>query len=165
MRFNKKYYRWIAEVTLILFVLFAIRFWVQRDVISGAAPNISAIMIDGKHFELNQNKTRPILVHFWATWCPVCKLEQSSIESIAKDHAVITIAMQSGDNNELRDFMRKEKLSFNVINDESGALSRAYNIRGVPVSLIVNRDNKIEFVEVGYTSELGLRMRLWWAEL
>ena len=165
MKLNKKYYRLIVELTLILVILFAVRFWVQRDVISGTAPQISAFMLNGQYFDLQQNKDRPLLVHFWATWCPVCKLEQSNIENIALDHPVITIAMQSGNDHELSQFMQKEKLSFNVINDESGELSRKYIIRGVPVSFIVNKENKIEFVEVGYTTELGLRMRLWWAGL
>ncbi len=165
MKLNKKHYRLIVELTLILVILFAVRLWVQRDVASGTAPNISAFILDGQYFDLYQNKTRPMLVHFWATWCPVCKLEQSNIENIALDHPVITIAMQSGDDYELSQFMLEEKLSFNVINDESGMLSRKYNIRGVPVSFIVNKENKIEFVEVGYTTELGLRMRLWWAGL
>ena len=165
MMLNKKVYRRTVELALILVILFAVRFWVQRDVASGTAPNISAFMLDGQYFDLYQNKPRPILVHFWATWCPVCKLEQLNIENIALDHPVITIAMQSGDDHELSQFMQKEKLSFNVINDESGELSRKYIIRGVPVSFIVNKENKIEFVEVGYTTELGLRMRLWWAGL
>lgn len=162
---NKKVYRRIVELTLILVILFAVRFWIQRDVASGIAPNISAFTLDGQYFDLYQNKTRPILIHFWASWCPVCKLEQSNIENIAMDHSVITIAMQSGDIHELNQFMQEEKLSFKVINDKSGELSRKYNIRGVPVSFIVNKENKIEFVEVGYTTELGLRMRLWWAGL
>lgn len=163
MKLNKKVYRWIVEITLILIVISAVRFWMQRDIVSGTAPNISAFMLDGQYFDLYQNKTRPLLIHFWATWCPVCKLEQANIENIAKDHPVITIAMQSGDNDELSRFMQEEKLSFNVINDERGLVSQTYHIRGVPVSFIVNKNNKIEFVEVGYTTELGLRMRLWWA--
>lgn len=165
MNFNNKYYRWLIELTLILIVLSAIRFWMQRNVVSGTAPNINNVTLNGQHFDLYQNGKRPILVHFWATWCPVCKLEQSNIENIAKDHPVITIAMQSGDNEELSQFMRQEKLSFKVINDESGVLSQSYNIRGVPVSFIVNKENQIKFVEVGYTTELGLRLRLWWAGL
>ena len=165
VKFNKKVYRWIVELSIILIVLLAVRFWMQRDVVSGTAPNISAVTLKGQHFDLYKNKRRPILVHFWATWCPVCKLEQSNIENIAEDLPVITIAMQSGNNDELSQFMQAEKLSFAVINDENGALSRSYNIRGVPVSFIVNKDNKIKFVEVGYTTELGLRSRLWWAGL
>ena len=73
--------------------------------------------------------------------------------------------MQSGDINEVRQFMIKEKLSFNVINDASGLLSQSYKIRGVPVSFIIDEKNKIEFTEVGYTTEAGLRLRLWWAGL
>jgi len=165
MSFNNKYYRWLIELTLILIVLSAIRFWMQRDVVSGTAPNINNVMLNGQHFDLYQNSKRPILIHFWATWCPVCKLEQSNIENISKDHPVMTIAMQSGDNEELSQFMRQEKLSFKVINDERGVLSQSYNIRGVPVSFIVNKENQIKFVEVGYTTELGLRLRLWWAGL
>ena len=165
MNFNNKYYRWLIELTLILIVLSAIRFWMQRDVVSGAAPNINNVMLNGQHFDLYQNSKGPILIHFWATWCPVCKLEQSNIENISKEHPVITIAMQSGNNEELSEFMREEKLSFMVINDENGVLSHRYNIRGVPVSFIVNKENKIKFVEVGYTTELGLRLRLWWAGL
>ncbi|MCW9032448.1 MAG: protein disulfide oxidoreductase [Gammaproteobacteria bacterium] len=137
----------------------------QRDIVSGIAPNISAHILSGQRFELYQSKDRPVLIHFWASWCPVCKLEESSIENVAQDHPVITIAMQSGDNEELKKYMQEEKLTFKVINDESGQLSQMYKIKGVPVSFVVNKDNEIEFVEVGYTTELGLRMRLWWAGL
>ncbi len=165
MKLNKKVYRWVLELSIIIIVLLAVRFWMQRDVVSGIAPNISAATLKGQHFDLYKDKRRPMLVHFWATWCPVCKLEQSNIENTAKDHPVMTIAMQSGNNDELSQFMQAEKLSFAVINDESGMLSRSYNIRGVPVSFIINKENKIEFVEVGYTTEFGLRMRLWWAGL
>ena len=165
MILNKKVYRWILEISIILIILLTVRFWMQRDVVSGLAPNINAITLKGQQFELYKDQRRPMLVHFWATWCPVCKLEQSNIDNIAKSHAVITIAMQSGDDNELTAFMEEEKLSFNVINDKNGMLSHSYNIKGVPVSFIINKENEVEFAEVGYTTELGLHLRLWWAGL
>lgn len=164
MNINKTY-RWLIEIALIFIVLFSVRLWMQRDIVSGIAPNIESITLNGSLFNLYKYKKRPVLVHFWATWCPVCKLEQSNIENIAKELPVITIAMQSGDDEKLKMFMKDENLSFNVINDISGKLSQKYKIKGVPVSFIVNSDNKIEFTEVGYTTELGLRMRLWWAGL
>lgn len=164
MMFSIKKYRWVIEIILIILILFAARLWIQRDVIKGTVPNISQIMLDGQTFDL-AHTDKPLLIHFWASWCPVCKLEQSNIDNIAKDYPVITIAMQSGSDLEVSQFMQDEKLSFNVINDEEGILSRAFNIKGVPVSFIVNKKNTIEFVEVGYTTEPGLRLRLWWAGL
>jgi thiol-disulfide isomerase/thioredoxin len=160
----KKKNRWVIEIVVIIFILVAARLWMQRDVVKGIAPDISQIMLGGQQFDLAQAK-KPLLIHFWATWCPVCKLEQSNINNIAKDYPVITIAMQSGSDLEVRQFMQDEKLSFNVINDEEGILSRSYKIKGVPVSFIVNANSKIEFIEVGYTTEPGLRLRLWWAGL
>ena len=162
---QKKHYRWMVELALILLVIVAARLWMQRGVVSGVAPDISAVMLDGQYFDFHKSKTRPMLIDFWATWCPVCKLEQSNIENISRDYAVMTIAMQSGDRQELKNFMLKENLSFNVINDEGGVLSKRYHIRGVPVSFVINKNNSIEFVEVGYTSELGMRARLLWAGL
>lgn len=162
---KKKYSRWIIEIVLILIVITAVKLWVQRDVVTGVAPNITASLLSGETFDLYQSKPRPILVYYWATWCPVCKLQKSNIENISKDHALISIAMQSGHNEEVKEYMREENLSFKVINDEYGALSKKYKIRGVPAAFIVNRENKIEFVEVGYSTELGLRLRLWWAGL
>lgn len=165
MIINNRVYRWIFELTLIFIVIFLVRSWMQRDIVSGVAPNISYEMLDGQHFDLYKNKSRPVLVHFWATWCPVCKFEQSNIENISKDFPVITVAMQSGTNEQLKQFMKDENLSFKVINDEKNILSRRYKIKGVPVSFIVNKKNEIKFTEVGYSSELGLRIRLWWAGL
>ena len=165
MKVNKKVYRWFIEITLILIVISAVRFWMQRDVVTGIAPNITAITLDSKYFELYKDKSRPILIHFWATWCPVCKLEQSNINNVAKDHSVITIAMQSGNKEELNQYVQEENLKFKIINDEFGDLSKLYHVTGVPVSFIVDNDNVIKFIEVGYTTELGLRLRLWWAGL
>lgn len=43
------------------------------------------------------------------------------------------------------------------------AISSAFGIRGVPTVLIIDRDNRIRFAEVGLSSGPGLRIRLWWA--
>ena len=162
---NKKYRRWLLELGLIIFILFIVKAWVQRDVVSGVAPDFQAITLNEEVFDLYQSKDKPLLLHFWATWCPVCKLEQSNIENLSKDYKVITIAMQSGPNEELKQFMQNEKLSFDVINDEMGFLSKKYHVRGVPASFVINQDNSIKFVDIGYTTEIGLRLRLWWASL
>lgn len=161
----KKYRVWLLELCLIVIVLLMVKAWVQREVVSGAAPNIQALTLKWQVFDLHQVKDKPILLHFWATWCPVCKLEQSSIENISKDYRLITIAMQSGTNQELKSFMQDENLSFDVINDEFGLLSKKYNIRGVPASFVINKENRIKFIEIGYTTEIGMRLRLWWAGL
>ncbi|KAA0449357.1 MAG: thioredoxin, partial [Candidatus Thioglobus sp.] len=53
----------------------------------------------------------------------------------------------------------------NIINDNSGSLAKLFGVSGTPSSFFVGKDGKIEFVEVGYITTLGYRLRLWWAGL
>ena len=71
--------------------------------------------------------------------------------------------MQSGTNNAVQQYMREQGVTFPVINDADGQLSSAWGVRGVPASFIVDTEGKIKYVEIGYTTEIGLRIRLWLA--
>ena len=149
---------------MIVLVLVAVRGWMQRGMISGSAPEFQGNLLNDETYALLADRRRPLLIHFWATWCPVCKLEQESIQSISKDHAVITIAMQSGEAGEVIAYMHQEQLQFPVMNDPNGVLSRQFGVRAVPSSFIIDEDNAIMFRETGFTTEIGLRLRLWLAK-
>jgi peroxiredoxin len=160
-----RWVRWGLELTLMLLVYFGVRAWMQRDLPIGPAPAIQAITLTGQPVELAAlARQGPVLVHFWATWCPICALEQGSIQSISTDHPVITIASQSGDDRAVHDYMQEHALSFAVVMDEDGELMQRYGLRGVPASFIIDRNGKIVYREVGYTTEIGLRIRLWLAD-
>jgi thiol-disulfide isomerase/thioredoxin len=106
----------------------------------------------------------PVLVHFWATWCSICRTEQSAIAAIAHDNPnVITLAMQSGSNEEIARYMKEQNIDFPVVNDLHGINSIAWGVHAVPASFIIAPDGRIHFVEVGYTTGIGLRLRLWLA--
>jgi thiol-disulfide isomerase/thioredoxin len=160
-------HRWlriVVEAILIVLVLVAVRGWMQRGMLSGSVPEFQGNLLNNEAYALLADRRRPLLIHFWATWCPVCKLEQESIQSISEDHAVITIAMQSGEAGEVTAYMRQEQLQFPVMNDPNGVLSRQFGVRAVPSSFIIDEDNTIMFRESGFTTEIGLRFRLWLAK-
>jgi thiol-disulfide isomerase/thioredoxin len=115
------------------------------------------------NFPLESSK--PVLIHIWATWCPTCKVEASNIQSISKDHQVLTFAVKSGSDEEVAQYMKESDLDFNTINDQDGVYARKFNISAYPTTLIYNSDKELVFSEVGYTSTLGLRLRMWYASL
>lgn len=150
------------EVLLIVAVFIAARAYSQRNLLAGQAPLVTAQLLDGHTFNLQQGiKQQPVLLHFWASWCPVCKLEETSIESLSKHYKVITVAMNSGNNAEVRNYLETQNLSFPVIVDEDGELASRFGVRGVPTSFIIAPDGKIVFSEIGYTTKLGLMLRMW----
>jgi len=155
-------FRLLLEIAAIVLVLLAVRAYTQRGVVHGTAPSLAGPLLDGGRADLAALRGRPVLVHFWATWCPVCRLELSSIDAIAKDYTVITVAQQSGSAASIRAYLKKHDVDFPVVADPDGVLSRRFGVRAVPASFVIGPRGRIRFVEVGYTTGLGLRARLWW---
>jgi len=162
----KVWRRRTIEAMLIVALVIGMRAWQQRDIVSGPAPHLAGALLDGKPFTLAAKPAQPVLVHFWATWCPVCRAEQSTIAAIARGNAsVITVAMQSGSRDEVVKYLSEQQLNFPVLNDPDGRISAAWGVHAVPASFIVDTGGQIRFVEIGYTTALGLRLRLWWAAI
>jgi len=112
---------------------------------------------------IKMQKNKPILIHFWATWCPICKTEIDNIQRLSKQYQVVTIVVKSGTDNDIQQYLNKNQLDFKVINDADANLAQQFNINAYPTTIIYNKDREIVFSDVGYTSTLGLYLRMWWA--
>lgn len=155
----KKILKELALGAIIIFVVLnVVSFLRQPELSPTQLPSISETLIDGQNFTVPQNK--PVVIHFWATWCPTCKLEASNIETISKDYTVLTIAINSGSDEALQRYMQKKDLHFNVLNDKEGKWAHQFNVEAFPTTFIYDSKGKLRFTEVGYTSTVGLLARL-----
>jgi thiol-disulfide isomerase/thioredoxin len=160
-KFRKSLLTWIGLIVLFI----GLQFFVNRDLASGTPPPIIGTTLDGQAFAGLDSLKKPAVVYFWASWCGVCKAMQDTVRSLSADMPMVTLALQSGDAAEVRAYMDKENFRVPVVLDEDGAIGKRYGIRGVPAVFILGPDGAIRFATVGYTSELGLRLRLWLAGL
>ena len=152
----------VLEILLIVMVIVAVRAYQQRDTVTGDAIPLKGQLIDQSQINWQAYKGKPLLLHFWATWCPVCKIEEDSIQSISEDYNVLTVSSWSDDTEA---YLKEKGLNFKTLVDNDGVWAKRYGIKGVPASFIIGPEGKIEFIETGYSSEIGLRLRLWWIEL
>ncbi len=120
-------------------------------------------LLDGSEFKAEKGK--PLLVHFWATWCPTCRLEASNINAIAKDYQVLTIVVKSGSINDVTHFLNENNLQMKVIRDEKGLEARLFNVIAYPTTFIYDKNLNLVFSDVGYTTTWGLWLRMWWASI
>ncbi|MDG6777260.1 protein disulfide oxidoreductase [Thiomicrorhabdus sp. zzn3] len=159
---------WVKNtLTVLIFIgaYLALRPFMQGDVIQGQVPDISVQTLQGETLSLRELE-QPALIHIWATWCPICGVTRGSVESVAEDYTVINIATQSGDDDQLLHYAQQHEMNPAIIvNDLDGELMKQFGAKAVPADFILGANGQIEFVEVGFTSELGLRLRLWWAGL
>jgi len=162
---ENKFFKILLQIIFVLFIYLLIRAWQSVDNIQGQAPIILATALSGENIDSRDFQSKPVLIHFWATWCPICQFENNNIANLAKDYQVITIASWSEGNAQVKKYLQDEQLNLPiVIVDEDGEWAKVFAVKGVPSSFIVDEKGEIQFIEKGYTSELGLRLRLWWLE-
>ncbi len=146
--------------------------WQTRGVPAGLAPDLPVVVItpDGaaRHTTLAEWRAlhpgSAVALHFWADWCPVCRLEQDNITRVGRDWPVLTVGMQSGGSAKLAATLRARALPWSVAPDADGSITRAHGFAAVPAFAVVAPDGTLRSASVGYTSELGMRMRLWWSQ-
>ena len=156
----KRVFKELIFTVILLFVISMVLNYIRKPDINADIYSLELIDIKNKTVNMSQYKNKPLIVHFWATWCPTCKFEASNIERVSKNHNVITIAVNSGSDKDISSYMRENNLSYTVINDNSGSLAKKFDIGAYPTTLIYDKNAELKFIEVGYTSTLGLQARL-----
>jgi len=156
--------KWITKETLwVLFMFFVMSLvvnYIRKPDIQATIYDLELSDISGKKVDLKSYDGKPLIVHFWATWCPTCRLEASNIDTLSKKYNLLSIAVTSGSDEKLKTFMKENKLAYTVVNDAQGVLSRKFGIQAFPTTLIYNKNGELKFTEVGYSTTLGLEARI-----
>ena len=126
--------------------------------------NLSSVtLLSNQSYSLPKNE--PIMIYFWGTWCPLCKVQSQNIEKISKNFNVLSVALNSGNDERISEYLKSRDLHFKVINDTDGILAHKYNVTVFPTTIIFDKDGNEIFSDVGYTTTFGLWIRMWWAAL
>ncbi|WML89692.1 protein disulfide oxidoreductase [Thiothrix lacustris] len=161
---KRRWLRWLLEWSIICAIIFGFRAWQHRGMLEGEAPDFELTALSGEVIHLDNYRGKPVLLHFWASWCPICELGQGTITGLSKDWKVITVAFQSGGREEVQRYMERKGITdWVTIVDEDGSLTGKYGIHAVPTDYILDAEGTIQFRESGVTTGWGLRLRLWLA--
>ena len=164
MKLKKTFWlKLLRDISILIFLLIAVHLYQTRNT-PEITPPLNGVLLNGKPFEMSSQK-KPLLIYFWGSWCPLCSITSSTINDMAQNYSIVTIAYASGNALEVENYMQENKLSFPVINDESGIISQSWKVHATPMFYIINTNNEISSVTVGLTSSLGLKVRLWWASI
>jgi thiol-disulfide isomerase/thioredoxin len=99
---------------------------------------------------LARHKGKPVLVNFWATWCPPCREEMPSLVRLAarwqaKGLVVTTVAVADGDK-AVEDFLWEvlpDQQVLPVLHDREQIISRAWGARVLPTTVVLDRRHRI----------------------
>lgn len=122
------------------------------------APNFALKDLNGQEVTLTQFSGQPVILNFWASWCAPCRLEMPIIEATYqkyKDKGLVVLAINSGESAEVaRAFVDETELTFPVLLDQNMEVTNLiYRLRGLPVSIFIDREGNIAARHVGTLNE------------
>lgn len=156
--------KWVKEIFsyLLLFVIISwgVDYWRSQSMVSGNAPELVTISVQGEKIDLIAlSKEKPVLVYFWATWCGVCTTVSPSVDFISEHYQVVTVALSSGEQSRVNQYLKAKDYQFNVVNDPKGLLSREWGVSVTPTLFVIDK-GEIKSVTTGFTSPIGMWLRL-----
>lgn len=109
--------------------------------------------LDGDPVRLTDFRGRPVILNFWATWCPPCRAEMPALQNVAnryRDAGLVVLLVNEGeDAATIRGFLTDIGVDLPVALDRDGAVGSTYRVRGLPTTVFVRADGTIEDVVVG----------------
>lgn len=103
--------------------------------------------LDGRPIRIGDFRGRPLWIVFWATWCPPCQKETPDLRAAYEAHrsdglALVAISLQEP-GAVVRDYARRQGLTYDIAMDETGAVSAAYGVFGLPTHYFVDPNGVI----------------------
>ncbi len=118
-----------------------------------AAPDFSLEGLDGRPVSLKGFRGKVVFLNFWATWCVPCREEMPAMERLHREYGTRGLAMVAVNfqesKAEARAFADEFRLTFPILLDTKGAVTRSYAVRALPVTYLVDRDGKILWKAAG----------------
>lgn len=116
------------------------------------APDFTLEDLDGNRITLSKLKGKNVIVNFWATTCPYCKVEMPDINAFYKTHKneleVLAVDLGESDST-IKDYVRDKGFEFKILKDTNGDVGYAYGIRFIPTTFFIDKKGIIRAVANG----------------
>ena len=115
---------------------------------SGAmAPPFELVDLQGQTHTLEEFRGHPVVLNFWATWCPPCKAEMPALQSVYEKYSedgLVLIGINVQENPAvIQQFIDDYGLTFPVFLDSTANTSRAYQQEAFPSTYFIDRDGRV----------------------
>ena len=133
--------------------------------VAAPLPDVIVTTLGGEVVNLADLRGRPVLINFWATWCPPCREEMPALERVerkwAERGAAVIVINFEEDEATIRRYLAENGLSLRVFQDSSGEVAQKLDITYLPTTLFVDGTGVIRSRNEGVLSqgqmEAGLR--------
>lgn len=130
------------------------------------APAAQVLDLEGRAVQLPAQGKR--LLIFWATWCGPCRPEMARIDRLVKNGSLKPENVFAISTDSALDVIRAARderaYSLPIFWDARGELARIYGVQGTPTIVLLDSDNRVEWMTMGLSPTLELRLAAFFRE-
>ena len=118
------------------------------------APDFSLPSTDGNTVTLSSLRGQPVVLNFWATWCPPCRAEMPELEVFWQRYGPEDLVLLGIDQGESRHVVEQfargvVDTSFPLLLDTRSDIGALYGVRALPTTVFIDADGRIQEITVG----------------
>ncbi len=119
------------------------------------APNFELDSGDGSKIQLEKLRGYPIVINFWASWCPPCRAEMPALQRVYEEYKdqnlhILAVNLTDQDNKQsIEKFIQSNGLTFPVLFDYLGDTANTYRVKALPTTFFINKYGIISDIIIG----------------
>ena len=123
------------------------------------APDFTVEMLDGSRITLSDLRGKVVLVSFWATWCPPCRVELSKLQGHIIDRygdSINVLPISRGEERaKVDEYITKMGYTFAVGLDGDQSIYQKYATNYIPRCFVIDAEGKVLYSGVGYDEKVA----------
>jgi thiol-disulfide isomerase/thioredoxin len=155
MRTDRRLIR-LAIAGAVLIAITGGMLWITRaetDLAAVTAPDISLEYFDGSSEQLSDLRGSPVVLNFWASWCPACVSEMPDFGEVHRrlgdDVEFIGVNLQEVDIAAARGLVDETKVDYRLAHDRDGAIYNRFGGIAMPTTVFISAGGSVELVHAG----------------
>lgn len=130
------------------------------------AKEITVTDQNGQSVALSDFLGKPVVLNFWASWCPPCREEMPYFSKLSQEYSDVVFLMVdlTDGSRETKDkaleYVKDNGYSFDIYFDLDGSAGNTYAVQSIPTSVFVDKEGNISSKKIGSITESDLKSRI-----
>jgi peroxiredoxin len=147
--------KWVILGVIVLGAGFLLTFTRSQVPTSRPAPDFLLPDVQGQVVRLSQLKGKVVMLNVWTTWCPPCRKEMPTMETLYRrlkgaDFVMLAASQDIDGQTTVLPYVKEGGFTFPVLLDVRGEVGKKYGVTGYPETFIIDRQGNVVYHHIGY---------------
>jgi len=141
------------KIIIIPLILFLLTGCCDNNSKKDQPPPFDLPAMDGKRYNLSDQKNKVVVIDFWATWCAPCRKETAYLQrlnEIYKPRGLVLFGITLDDPDIVKGYLEQHRIYYTILKG-TPEVYRLYGVKDIPTTLFIDKKGRIRKTQIGYS--------------